>query len=467
MQGIKQMIQPNVARETTSRSEELYRRALKVMPGGNTRDSVYRAPFPYYVARASGCRITDVDRVERVDFHNNYTSLIHGHAHPHIIEAVATQMRLGTAMAMPTESEIRLAELLCGRVPSFEQIRFTNSGSEAVMMALKAARAYTGRPKIAKIEGAYHGSYDFAEISQTANPQLWGDENPRSLPVSRGTPQGVLADVIVLPFNHIERSLRILEAHRKDLACVLIDLMPHRLGLIRCTPEYLRGLREWTTKAGALLVFDEVITLRLGYHGAQGDYELQPDLTAMGKIIGGGFPVGAIAGRAEVMAVFDPRYREVPVPHGGTFNANPVTMVAGEAAMSLMTQDMFDYIGKLGERARRELSNAMKSAGVRGRVLGDGSLFYIHLTDNDFTDYRSSYRDELDRRRIDLMLDRLLDRGFILATTTMGCISTVMTETEVDKLAEETATVLHGMKREGVFDASWGVANNDRLIQNG
>ena len=441
------MIQPDVACETTSRSEELYRRALNVMPGGNTRDSVYRAPFPYYAARATGCRIIDVDGIERVDFLNNYTSLIHGHADPRIIEAVATQMLLGTAMAMPTEGEIRLAELLCGRVPSFEQIRFTNSGSEAVMMALKAARAYTGRPKIAKIEGAYHGSYDFAEISQTANPQLWGDETPRSLPVSKGTPQGVLADVIVLPFNHLEASLRILEAHREDIACVLIDLMPHRLGFIRCTPEYIRGLREWTTK--------------VGFHGAQGDYEFQPDLTAMGKIIGGGFPVGAIAGRAEIMAVFDPRNREVPVPHGGTFNANPVTMVAGEAAMRLMTQDMFDYIGKLGERARGELSNAMKTAGVRGRVLGDGSLFYMHLTDKDFTDYRSSYRDELDRRRINLMLDRLLDRGFILATTAMGCISTAMTETEVDKLAEETAAVLRGMKREGVFDESWTATSKD------
>jgi len=324
------------------------------------------------------------------------------------------------------------------------------------MMALKAARAYTGRPKIAKIEGAYHGSYDFAEISQTAKPQIWGGgDSPLSLPVSKGTPQGVLNDVVVLPFNDIEASRRILDAHKADLACVLVDLMPHRLGLIRCMPAYLRMLRSWTKEAGALLVADEVITLRLSYKGAQGAYECRPDLTAVGKIIGGGFPVGGVAGPAEIMAVFDPRRGETPVPHGGTFNANPVTMVAGETAMRLMTEEMFERIARLGDRARRLLADALRSAGMRGRVLGEGSLFYIHLTDKEVTDYRSSYRDAPDRRRIEILIDRLMDSGFILAPTAMGCISTAITDGDIDRLAEATARILRDMRRVGIFDECW------------
>lgn len=438
-----------------SRSEELFQRALKVMPGGNSRDSVYLAPFPYYADHASGCRVVDVDGVERVDFLNNYTSLIHGHSHPAVVEAVSRQLPRGTAVAMPTESEIRLAELLCGRIASFEQIRFANSGSEAVMMALKAARAFTGRSKVAKIEGAYHGSYDFAEISQTASPAQWGEDTPRSLPVAKGTPQGVLDDVVVLPFNDTEATRRILDAHRGEIAGVLIDLMPHRLGFIPCHADYLEMLYAWTREDGALLVVDEVITLRLGYGGAQGGYKVKPDLTAVGKIIGGGFPVGGIAGRADVMAVFDPRLREIPVPHGGTFNANPITMVAGYAAMDEMSPAAFDRIARLGARARVGLAQALADSGVEGRILGDGSLFYIHLTDRQFSDYRSSYRSAVDRRRIDMMLHGLLARGYILATTGMGCISTAMGDNEIDGLAEAVAGVLTEMRRAGVFDPKW------------
>jgi glutamate-1-semialdehyde 2,1-aminomutase len=450
------MPQTQSALRNITRSEELYHRAERVMPGGNSRDSVYRAPFPYYAVQAKGCRITDADGVERIDFLNNYTSLIHGHAHPKIVEAVTRQIPLGTAMAMPTESEIRLAELLCGRIPSFERIRFLNSGSEAVMMALKAARAFTGRSKIAKIEGAYHGSYDYAEVSQTATPEGWGGASrPQSLPVAKGTPRGVLDDVVVLPFNDIEASRVILDRHRSDLACVLIDLMPHRLGLLPCEPAYLKMLRQWTKDAGALLVFDEVITLRLGYGGAQENYAEKPDLSSIGKIMGGGFPVGGVAGRADVMEVFNPALNSIPVPHGGTFNANPVTMVAGETAMSMMTRDMFDYINKMGAAARAALMQSFKSSDVPGKITGGGSMFYIHLTDRGFTDYRSTYRPAVDRRRVNILLDKMLDRGFILATTAMGCISTAMTQTEIDDLAEAFTATLRDMRSDGIFDSKW------------
>src|SRR6266480_2781349 len=193
-----------------SRSAGLYKQACRVMPGGNTRSAVFRNPYPIYAASGSGSRIFDVDGIEYLDFINNASALIHGHAHPAIVDAVTTQVQKGASFSLPTEIEIRLAELLSSRVPSIEHIRFTNTGTEAVMMAIKAARAYTGRPKIAKVEGAYHGSYDYAQISLDSSPENWGEDIPASVPESRGTPQGVLADVIIIPLNDTEKAEQIL-----------------------------------------------------------------------------------------------------------------------------------------------------------------------------------------------------------------------------------------------------------------
>jgi glutamate-1-semialdehyde 2,1-aminomutase len=233
---------------------------------------------------------------------------------------------MGSAFGLPTESEVDLAELLVSRLPSVAQVRFANSGTEAVMMALKAARAHTGRPKIAKCEGAYHGSYDYAEVSLDPTPEAWGRNAPVSVAYARGTPDNVLADVVTIPFNDTEAAVSLIREHGEGLACVLVDPMPNRAGLAPADRAYLEALRKVTREVGALLIFDEVITFRLGYRGAQGIWNIDPDLTTLGKIIGGGFPVGAIGGHRDVMAVFDPRPGKPALPHGGTFSANPVTM---------------------------------------------------------------------------------------------------------------------------------------------
>ena len=311
-----------------SASAQLHQRGLKVMPGGCSRNTVLRKPHPLYAERGEGCYVTDVEGVRRIDFANNMASLIHGHAHPQLVAAVTEQLQKGTAYTLATEAEVNYAEHMTRRNTGFEKIRFVNSGTEAVMCCLKAARAFTGRARIAKAEGAYHGSYDFAEISQTANPGNWGEAwRPASVPVSRGTPASVLEDVVVIPFNDTARALQILDAHADELACVMLDLMPHRIGLHTAEPEFVRALHQWAHANGALFVCDEVITLRNSYGGAQEHYDVTPDLTAMGKMIGGGFPVGALAGRAEVMDVMDPWAEQVLFPHSGTFSANPVTMV--------------------------------------------------------------------------------------------------------------------------------------------
>src|SRR6185437_10193259 len=299
-------------------SAALYERALRVLPGGCSRNAILRKPHPLYAAYGEGCYVTDIEGVRRLDFANNMGSLIHGHAFAEVIEAVQKQLRLGTAYVMGTEAEVQYAEYLCARVPGFDKIRFVNSGTEAVMCALKVARAFTGRPMIAKVEGAYHGIYDYAEVSESAKPSNWGDlDRPASVPVAHGTPTSALDEVVVIPFNDADRAIAILNQHADRLACVLVDLVPHRVGLIPAAPEFVQALWQWTRANGVLLVCDEVITFRTTYTGAQGNYNVRPDLTTLGKIIGGGFPVGALAGRDEVMSMLDPLAEKVRVPHSG------------------------------------------------------------------------------------------------------------------------------------------------------
>ncbi len=426
----------------TAQSAALFARACDVMPGGNSRTTVWHSPHPIYAASGKGCRIRDVDGKEYLDFLNNYTSMIHGHANPVVAEAVREQLEIGTCFAMPTESEIVLAELLCGRAPGFERVRFTNSGSEAVMMALKAARAHTGRPKIAKCEGAYHGSYDFAEVSLDSAPGSWGNADPNSVAYTAGTPPSVLDEVIVIPFNRVEEAEQILNAHADEIACVLIDPMPNRAGLIPATTEYLEMLRRVTSANDMLLVFDEVISFRLGHGGAQGELGVTPDLTTLAKIIGGGFPIGAVAGKKDVMAVFDPRQGKPLAPHGGTFNANPISMVAGAAAMELLTQAEFDRLNALGARARDGVANAFSDAGVDGQVTGGGSLLRLHMTSVPLVDYRSARATDAQSAALTGVFDFMHANGVLLSETGLCALSTAMGEAEVDSFVEIFAAAL-------------------------
>lgn len=431
-----------------SKSAELYERACELLPGGVSRNTVLREPHPIYVDHASGCRVTDIDGVTRVDFANNMASLIHGHAYPPVVEAVSEQLRRGSAFSLATAIEVRHAEHLLSRNPNFEKIRFTNSGTEAVMTSLKAARAFTGREKMAKVEGAYHGSYDYAEVSQTATPAQWGPAaTPTSVPVARGTPRGALADVVVIPFNDPERALALLEPHRDELACVLLDPMPHRVGLSPADQEFVRVLRDWTERHGALLVFDEVITLRATYGGAQEWYDVVPDLTALGKIIGGGFPVGAVTGREDVMSVMDPRTKPLLLPHSGTFSGNPVSMTAGLVAMEHFGPDAVVRLNRLADRAVTGIREAIDATGARACVTGGGSMFRVHLKEQAPANYREAYLDEAEKRRLNVLLDHLFGAGVIMINTCSATISTAMGEAEIDALVDAVRTGLEEVGR--------------------
>jgi len=391
-------------------------------------------PFPLYAVRGEGCRVWDADGVERIDCINNFTAMIHGYAHPTVNNVVREQLGLGTCFGLPTESEIELAELLCERLPSVEQVRFTNSGTEAVMMALKAARAFTGRPKIAKVEGAYHGSYDYAEVSLDSDPNSWGEDKPASVAYAAGTPDRVLQDVLVLPFNDPIAAEKLIREHSTELAAVLIDPLPNRAGLIPASQEFLDALSRVCKEVGTLLIFDEVISFRLSYGGAQGLWGVNPDLTTLGKIIGGGFPVGAVGGRAEVMAVFDPTQGKPALPHGGTFSANPISMLAGSASMRLLQPSAYVHLDHIGNRVREGINAALLRHGVPGQAVGLGSLLKVHFTDTLLQNYRSAYATPEQARRLAVFTRGLLERGVLAASYGLMALSTCMTDVDVDQI---------------------------------
>lgn len=416
-------------------SAALYERALETLPGGVSRNTVLRSPHPLYADFGQGCRVTDIEGVERIDFANNMASLIHGHAHPAIVAAVTEQLGRGTAFTLATEIEVRYAEHLCGRNPAFEKLRFVNSGTEAIMACLKASRAFTGRPKVAKIEGAYHGQYDYAEISQAPTPASWGDvDRPASVPLAHGTPKSALGDVVILPFNDVERALAILDGHKDELACLLLDLMPHRVGLSPVEADFAEALREWTRANGVLLVLDEVITFRTEYGGAQAGYDFDPDLTALGKVIGGGFPVGAIVGRGEVMDVMNPLASKVLFPHSGTFSANPITMTAGLTALELYDEAAVLRLNALAKRAMDGIEAAIAETGATACVTGAGSMFRVHFKATAPRNYREAFMTAEENARLKIMLDHLFENGFMMINTCTATLSTAMTEVEIDAL---------------------------------
>ena len=365
-------------RRRTPRSRALHERAQAWLPGGETRTGTAFAPYPTYMDRGEGNYLYDVDGNRLLDFTNNATSLIHGHAHPALVRAIQQQAARGTGWHAPHESQARLARLLCERVPSLERVRFCNSGTEANMNAIKAARAFTGRDRIVKMDSAYHGSYEGVEFDGAADSANGAAPAARPAPTSRGVPRSMAENVHTMPFDDCDAARRLVTQHRHELAAVLVNPIVTRAGLHLPSPGYLVCLREVTRDNNVLLIFDEVITLRIARGGAQDYYGVVPDLTAMGKIVGGGLPVGAFGGRADIMELFaagDPPL----VPHAGTFNGNPLTMAAGQVSLELLTPDAFDRLAALGDYLRDRLAAVVADCGLAFEVNAIASLVSLDL----------------------------------------------------------------------------------------
>jgi glutamate-1-semialdehyde 2,1-aminomutase len=411
------LIDTYVARTPGSRA--LFERATASIPGGSTRTTVFNPPYPPYMVRGEGLRTWDVDGNEYRDFLGNYTSLILGHAHPDVVEAVERQVRRGSAFAAPTEVEVELAEEIRRRLPSIERIRFTNSGTEATMFAIRAARAFTDRPLLAKFANAYHGTHDTA------------------LAGTPGVPDGISNLVVELPWDDADGVEAALAGRERDVAAIIIEPVQGAGGVRAADPQFLGLLRAYADRIGAVLIFDEIIAFRIGPNGAQGVFGVRPDLTTLGKIVGGGYPLAAFGGRAEIMDRFDAR-RPGALSHGGTFNGNPVGAAAGLATLRFLTPDRYERLASFGERLRGRVREGIAARELDARVDGIASLFQVFAG--------PSLRGEGQLSPTETLFLGLLIDGFHLAPRGMGAISTPATEADVDALADAVIGRLAAMQ---------------------
>ncbi|MDE0374764.1 MAG: aminotransferase class III-fold pyridoxal phosphate-dependent enzyme [bacterium] len=355
-------------RRLTPRSAALFVRGGGVLPGGDTRYSITTRPHPPYFDRGEGPHIWDVDGNRRLDLNNNSTALVHGHAHPEIVAAVRSQAGSGTAWGGHNPSELDWADIICERVPSIERVRFANSGTEANMHMLKVARAFTGRDLVLKLDGAYHGTYDAFEFAS--------GQDGHAAASTGGVPANLAENVVLGAWGDTDGVAALVREHADQLAAVILTPFRSAGGFAHPPEGFLETLRAVTADEGVLLLFDEVISLRLAMGGAQDRYGVVPDMTALGKLIGGGLPVGAFGGRADIMAVTDP-LGDMKVALAGTFNANPMTAAAGVAGLRLLTPEVCERIDHLGRVLREGLSTAVAERGLPLRVEGGGSLLSL------------------------------------------------------------------------------------------
>ncbi len=423
------------------KSAELHEKATQFMPGGDTRNSIYWDPFPLYIIDGTGTTLTDADDNKRTDFVNNMTTLILGHRPPEVISAVAEQINHGLSFPAPSPSVVRWAELLCERVPSLDKVRFVNTGTEATLNAIRAARAFTGKQKLVKCEGAYHGNHDAIQISVVPPLDQAGDaESPMAIKAFPGISETATDDIFIAPFNDIVAAERIIRQHADELAAVIVEPVNGQCGMVPGKPEFLEGLRRVTKELGIVLIFDEVIAFRIAYGGAQDYYGITPDLTCFGKVIGGGMPVGAFGGREDIMSMWDPTNGGATVQHAGTFNGNPMTAAAGVATLENLTPDKFEYLDKLGESLRSKLRALFVELEAPMGVTGVASLFALQFTSTEVTDYRTFATN--DKKLLNTMFIGLLNEGFLMSNRCAGNVSTVHTEDDVDAFVTAVRNVL-------------------------
>jgi glutamate-1-semialdehyde 2,1-aminomutase len=374
-----------VRRSRYPTSSRLFARARKILPGGvNSPVRAFKAVggHPLFVARAKGARLTDVDGRRYIDYVMSWGPLIHGHAPRGLVRVLAATAARGTSFGAPTELEVRLGERVRRLMPSLERVRFVNSGSEAAMSALRVARAATGRDKLVKFEGCYHGHADAFLVEAGSGALTLGT------PTSPGVPTGVAADALVAIYNDPDSVARLLEANRGEVAAVLVEPVAGNMGVVPPADEFLPALRALCDRHGALLIFDEVISgFRVSRGGAQQVFDVRPDLTCLGKIIGGGLPVGAYGGRADLMETVAP---SGSVYQAGTLSGNPLAMAAGLWTLEHLTPALYRTLTRLGTALARGLADAARDAGVPLQVNAMGSVLTPFFTQSPVRDYVSA-----------------------------------------------------------------------------
>ena len=419
-------------------SEELFKKALQYLPGGvNSPVRAFRAVGgnPFFVNKAKGCRIWDVDGNEYVDYVGTWGPAIHGHAHPRIVQAVQETAVYGTSFGIPNPLEVKMAEMIRQLVPSVEKVRMCNSGTEATMSAIRLARGFTGREKIIKFEGCYHGHADSLLVKAGSGALTFG------YPDSAGVPAAFTQHTLLAPYNDLDAVKALFAANPGAIAGIIVEPVPGNSGVFAPLPGFLEGLREVTEKNGALLIFDEVMTgFRVAKGGAQERFGIKPDLSCFGKIIGGGLPVGAFGGRAEIMDYLAPLG---PVYQAGTLSGNPLAMAAGIASLELLLEnDCYTKLEQLGQQLESGMQDVAKSAGIPVRFNRVGAMFCAYFTDQPVHNLADAMKS--DRERFAKYFRGMLEQGVFLAPSQFeaGFLSTAHTEADIETTVRAAQMVL-------------------------
>ena len=408
-------------RERTQASAASYAQACRLMPGGTSRQAAFWAPYPLTIAHGAGATFADVDGNSYLDLLNNYTALVHGHAYPPIVEAARKQIGLGTGWAAANEPQLGLAQAIVERVPSIEQVRFTNSGSEAGALAFTIARKITGKSKLLMARYGYHGSLHEFELGS------FGNEGPLTY---------------LATYNDLANFEAVLERHGDEIAAVFLEPVMGAGGIIAGRKDFLHGVRAAAHNAGALFVLDEVLTLRFGSGGCQAILGIEPDLTMLGKIIGGGFPVGAVGGKADLLQVFDPA--DLQIFHTGTFNANPVTMVAGEISLRELTPARIEKMQRLRSEFQSGLGEIAGKHGLPISFSHHESCLNVFLSES----VPESNVVREDEQLMDKFHIACLNHGLLIAPRGLVALSTVVSDDDIAVALQRADTAMRDVAAE-------------------
>ena len=407
-------------------TEELFNESKKYFPGGVNSPVRAFKPYPFFVKSAGGCKITDSEGNSYIDYCLAYGSLILGHANQQVVREVSNQLTIGSAYGTPTENEIKLAREVINRIPCAEMVRFCNSGTEATMSAIRLARGYTGRDKIVKFEGAYHGAHDYVLVK--------GGSGAACLPDSAGIPVDTTKNTLSIPFNDEEALTDLIEKEGENIACLIMEVVMGNVGCIEPKPGFLDLVRKITEENNIILIFDEVITgFRLSKGGAQQYYNITPDLTTLGKIVGGGLPMGAFCGKKEIMKLIAP---EGPVYQAGTFSGNPISVQAGLSTLSQLNDELYKDLERKGNFLRNNIESVIDDEQYNIQCTGLGSMFQIYMNPAEvysYSDAKSS-----DTKRFLRYFQALLKEGVFIPPSQFECnfISTAHSMSDMQDTAE-------------------------------
>lgn len=415
-------------RKRTPKSAAVMTAARTYLPGGDTRRSVFFFPYPVWIDHATGCHVFDEDGNDYLDFHNCYTTMILGHGNEPVKKAVREQLDAGTmALGAFKKIVVEWAQILCDRVESVDQVRFTCTGTESVMMSIRAARAWTGREKIVMEYGGYHGAYDAVVFP----------------PDATGLPKSLMADTIIVPYNDKDALQRALDKHSGEVAAVILEGLLGAAGMVPAKDDYLKFAREMTAKHEVVFILDEIISFRLDYGGLQALEGIRPDLTTFGKIMAGGTAMACFGGRRDLMQLYSP---ENPVlHHAGTLNANPLSAAAGVAQLKQITPELIAGLNGLGEKLAEGIRNVFRNVGIKGQVTGLGSLRNIHFGPVPVVDGYTA-RQTTNKEVLHLLHLSLLNRGIMTPDRAMFCMSAPMTEAEVNKAVDAVGDAVRELK---------------------